>query len=99
MGLDGAGWHRAGNLRVPANMHLMFLPPYGPKLNPVEPIWKSIRENRFPKAVFKNVDGVENQPEKALAALESGPDAVARLTGFPWIRWYQHARTLVLNAR
>lgn len=85
MVLDGAGWHRAGNLRVPANMHLMFLPPYSPELNPVEHIWKSIRENWFANAVFKNMDGVENQLEKALAALESNPAAVAGLTGFPWI--------------
>jgi hypothetical protein len=33
---DGAGWHTAGSLRVPANLTLIPLPPYSPELNPVE---------------------------------------------------------------
>jgi transposase len=36
MVLDQAGWHGAGALRVPANITLVPLPPYAPKLNPVE---------------------------------------------------------------
>ena len=31
MVLDGAGWHIAGDLVVPANMRLLFLPPYSPE--------------------------------------------------------------------
>jgi hypothetical protein len=30
--LDGAGWHRAGELVVPDNMKLVSLPPYAPEL-------------------------------------------------------------------
>ena len=30
--LDQAGWHIAGELSVPANMRLMFLPPYSPAM-------------------------------------------------------------------
>lgn len=45
MVLDGAGWHRAGELKVPENMHLIFLPAYSPQLNPVEHVWENIREN------------------------------------------------------
>ena len=41
--LDGAGWHIAGTLRIPAHMRLVFLPPYSPELNPVEPLWDHIR--------------------------------------------------------
>jgi hypothetical protein len=83
--LDGVGWHRAGQLEVPTNMHLIFLPPYSPELNPVEQVWESIRENRFGNEVSGSMDGVENQPVKALAALENDPVGVAGLTGFPWI--------------
>ena len=32
--LDGAGWHKANDLVVPANMTLLSLPPYSPELNP-----------------------------------------------------------------
>ena len=33
---DGAGYHRANDLRCPSNITLMNLPPYSPELNPVE---------------------------------------------------------------
>ena len=36
--LDGAGWHKAGELVVPENMRLVSLPHYAPELNPVEHI-------------------------------------------------------------
>ena len=34
--LDGAPNHRSGQLVVPANITLLFLPPYSPELNPKE---------------------------------------------------------------
>ena len=85
MVMDGAGWHRAAELKVPENMHLLFLPAYSPQLNPVEHVWESIRENWFSNEVFESIDGVENQLVNALADLENHPAEVASLTGFPWI--------------
>src|SRR3954462_2551465 len=35
MVLDGADWHKARRLQVPATMRLVFLPPGTPQLNPV----------------------------------------------------------------
>ena len=85
MVMDGAGWHRAKELHVPENMALIFLPPYSPELNPVEHIWDNIRENWFGNEVFNSIEGVENQLEKALAALENARETVRGLTGFPWL--------------
>jgi transposase len=34
--MDKAGWHRSGDLVVPKNLSLVFLPPYSPELNPIE---------------------------------------------------------------
>jgi transposase len=63
-------------------MALILLPPYIPELNRVEHIRESIRENLFRNEVFNGIDGVENQPEKALAArkmngrrCEASPDS------------------------
>lgn len=42
--LDGAGWHRATDLVVPDGVHLVFLPPYSPELQPAERIWPLIHE-------------------------------------------------------
>ena len=83
--LDGAGWHRAQELVVPANMQLLPLPPYSPELNPTEHLWDEIREKWFANTVFASLDAVEDQLVAALVTLEQDPRRVAELTGFPWI--------------
>jgi transposase len=90
--LDGAGWHRAQELAVPANMGLLPLPPYSPELNPAEHLWDELREKAFANTVFASLDAVEDQLVEALATLEQDPRRVADLTGFPWIT------TISLNA-
>ena len=44
---DGAGWHQgSGALVVPKNITLLPLPAYCPELNPMENVWKYLRENK-----------------------------------------------------
>ena len=83
--LDGAGWHRANDLRIPDNMRLLPLPRYSPELNPVEHLWEEIREKWFPYLVSDSLTGVENRLVEALATLENNPHRVAQITGFDWI--------------
>jgi putative transposase len=85
MFLDGAGWHRANDLKVPTNMRLEALPPYSPQLNPVEHIWEEIREKWFANEVFNSLDAVEDRLVEALVALENDQELVASTTGFDWI--------------
>ncbi len=42
--LDGAGWHSGRGVTVPAGLHLVFLPPYSPELQPVERLWPLTNE-------------------------------------------------------
>ena len=37
--LDRAGWHTSKALPVPEGLHLLFLPPYSPELQPAEHLW------------------------------------------------------------
>jgi transposase len=37
--LDRAGWHTAATLAVPEGLHLAFLPPASPELQPAERLW------------------------------------------------------------
>ena len=85
MFLDGAGWHRANDLKVPENMRLEALPPYSPQLNPLEHIWKEIREKWFANEVFNSLDAVEDRLVEALVSLENDRELVASTTGFDWI--------------
>jgi transposase len=54
--LDQAGWHVAKALEVPENITLLHLPPYSPKLNPVERVWAYLRSHYLSNRVFKNYD-------------------------------------------
>src|SRR6516162_2302205 len=37
--LDRAGWHRSARLKLPEGIHLVFLPPYSPEVQPAERLW------------------------------------------------------------
>jgi transposase len=42
--LDNGAFHHAKGLQIPANMALLFLPPYSPELNPAEKIWRLMKD-------------------------------------------------------
>jgi DDE superfamily endonuclease len=85
MVMDQAGWHLAGDLAVPANMRLIYLPPYSPELNPAEHLWEAVREDCFANHVFADLDAVEVALTKGLVALESDLNRTRSMTGFGWI--------------
>ena len=56
--MDGAGWHKSDELKVPKNITLIMLPPYSPELNPVENIWQYLKNNFLNNITFKNYDAI-----------------------------------------
>jgi transposase len=86
MVLDGAGWHRAGDLVIPERMRLYPLPARSPELNPTEHVWDELREKWLINRLFDCQDAVDCQVQKGLAALEKDRQRIASLTGFPWIQ-------------
>jgi hypothetical protein len=85
MVMDQAGWHLAGELVVPDNMRLLFLPPYSPELNPAEHLWESIREDCFANHVFADLDAVECALTAGLRNLEADSCRTRSMTAFRWI--------------
>jgi hypothetical protein len=86
MFLDQAGWHTAANLRVPRSMTLCKLPARSPELNPVESLWKHIRENYFGQTAIHSLEEVEARLCKAFRALDEQPQVVKSLCGYGWIQ-------------
>jgi hypothetical protein len=41
--LDNSGAHTAARLTLPQNVRLLFLPPYGPELSPIERVWRDVK--------------------------------------------------------
>ena len=83
--LDGAGWHKAGTLSIPANMKLLSLPPYSPELNPVEHLWDELREKAFGNVVFDSIESLEDHLEASLLEMEQDRARVHSIVAWPWI--------------
>ena len=83
--LDGAPNHRCGDLVIPDNIKLLYLPPYSPELNPKENIWDEIREKIFKNFALKSMDAVRAKLKQAILYIERNPDLVRSIASFPYI--------------
>jgi transposase len=83
--LDGAPNHRCGDLALPDNIALLFLPPYSPELNPKENLWDEIREKIFKNYALKSIDAVRAKLKQAILYVERNPKTVKSITSFPYI--------------
>jgi transposase len=81
--LDRAGWHSTQRLRVPDHLHLLFLPPYSPELQPAEHLWALTNEplvNRH----FARIEDLEETQLAQCAALQHQPERIRSTTLFHW---------------
>jgi transposase len=83
--LDGAPNHRSGDLAVPDNITLLYLPPYSPELNPKENLWDEIREKIFKNYALKSIDAVHAKLKQAMLYIERNAKLVQSITSFPYI--------------
>ena len=83
--LDGAPNHRCGDLALPDNITLLFLPPYSPELNPKENLWDEIREKIFKNYALKSITAVRAKLRQAILHIERNPEIVKSITSFPYI--------------
>lgn len=42
--LDNGAFHKARHLCLPANVGLLFFPPYSPELTPIERLWRDLKD-------------------------------------------------------
>ena len=82
---DGAGYHTAGALRVPANLTLVGLPPYSPELNPVENLWHYLRSHYWSLRVYRDYEALEEAAMAAWRAVCLVPEAVRSICAAPYV--------------
>jgi len=82
--LDGAGWHKSKNLVVPDNVTCLLLPPYSPELNPVERVWRYLRQNYLSNRAFKDYDEIFQVAGDAWRRLDAA--TLASITATAWLR-------------
>jgi len=81
--VDGAGFHRSKNLKIPDGIHLHFLPPYSPELQPVEQLWPLTHECHANR-VFENIEDLEETLTERCMWLAKNNEIVAGRTNFHW---------------
>ena len=79
--LDRAGWHTARGLRVPEGLHLVYLPPHSPELQPAERLWPLCNEGLANK-LFATIEALEETLARWLRQLAD--EAVRGLTDYHW---------------
>jgi transposase len=82
--LDRAGWKPTSvKLRVPEHVHLLFLPPYSPELQPAEHLWPLTNE-ALVNQHFATIEDLEDAQFARCAALQQRPDVIRSTTRFHW---------------
>lgn len=81
--LDGAGWHVAKDLRVPEHVHLVFLPPYSPELQPAERIWPLVNE-AIANRGFADMTALDRRIDERCNQILDDPDTLKALTNYHW---------------
>jgi transposase len=87
--LDQAGWHTSVKLRVPEHVHLLFLPPYSPELQPAEHLWP-FTNTALANRHCATIDELEDAQAARCVALQARPDLIRSATLFPW--WPQRIK-------
>jgi hypothetical protein len=83
--LDGAGWHQTGGkLKLPDNISLLPLPPYSPKLNPVDNIWQFLRQNYLANRVFDTHTAIVDACCDAWNKLTAAPETIRSIATRKW---------------
>ena len=81
---DGAGWHTSRELAPPDNIVLLKLPPYSPELNPMETVFRYLKNNRLANRVFADVAAVADACRKAWEWFAAAPDRIASIMRREW---------------
>ncbi len=81
--LDGARWHTSKSLKIPEGIHLEFLPPYSPELQPAERLWPLTNEPIVNRS-FETLEELEGELIPRLEVLMKQPEFIRGLTCFHW---------------
>jgi len=88
--LDRAGWHTTGQLAVPKNITLIFLPSRAPELNPVENVWQYLRSNWLSNRLFHTYEEIIDAACQAWRNLIASPETITSIAMRNWAHMGQN---------
>jgi transposase len=81
--LDGAGFHTGGEVKTPAGVELITLPPYSPELQPAERLWPLCNEPLANRS-FESIDDMEGVLSQRCCQLVTWHAEIRALTFYHW---------------
>ena len=81
--LDGAGWHTGNEVQVPPNITLLLLPPYSPELNPVERVWRWLRDRKLSNRILPAGDELDALLAEAMRGIS--PERLRSICHTHWL--------------
>ena len=81
---DGAGYHRAKALQVPANVSLLLLPPYSPELNPIENLWHYLKSHYWSNRAYEDYDDLFEAAADAWCRVCLEPSHIRSICAAPY---------------
>ncbi len=81
--LDQAGWHVSEQVVIPDGLHLVFLPPYSPELQPAEHLWELSDEALANRHCHDLAELMDVQAERC-RTLQELPELIRARTHFHW---------------
>jgi hypothetical protein len=81
--LDQAGYHTSPLVRLPEGIHLVFLPPYSPELQPSEHLWH-FSDQPLVNEHFATIDDLEDAVATHCDRLQRQPEVIRSATSFHW---------------
>ena len=89
--LDNSGAHTARYLIWPENVRCVWVPPYCPELNPIERVWRDLKD-QLAWTIFPDLDTLQDAVGDLLRASETS--TLQSLTGYPYLVEAIHALCL-----
>ena len=91
--LDNGASHKAKAVRWPSNVMPVFLPPYSPELNPMERLWRDLKD----KLADVTVKTIEELSDALCAVIQNSSQATLQsLTSFPYfVQAVAHAQKAI----
>jgi transposase len=80
--VENSRCHTASDLVVPANVVLLFQPPYAPELNPAERVWQALKEE-LAWQCFPELPALQARVVDLVQAWDA--DMLRSLTAYPFI--------------
>jgi transposase len=89
--LDNSGAHTAQGIQWPENVRYVWLPPYCPELNPIERVWRDVKDDVAWRQ-FTDLNAQQTEVGNLLCAYDA--TALQALTGYAYVVEAIHALSL-----